>query len=63
VILAILAMSSLIWVAVDQFDISPQEMWDLFAATAIGAGGIIVLAAVAVLALVGLRKLSNRDRD
>jgi len=49
--------------AVDQFDISPQEMWDLFSATAIGAGGIIVLAGVCILLLAGLKKMSRRNRD
>ena len=63
IILAILAMSSLVWMAVDQFDISPREMWELFFATAIGAGGIIVLAAVFVLVMAGFKKLSKRNRD
>ena len=55
-------MSSLIWVAIDQFDIPVEDMLSLFYATAIGAGGIILAAAIFVFLMAGLRKLSGRDR-
>ena len=63
VILAVLAMGSLVWVAIDQFGISPQEMLSLFFVTAIGVGAIIVLAAVGVTVLNVVRKLKNQQRD
>ena len=63
VILAVLAMGSLVWVAIDQFGISPQEMLSLFFVTAIGVGVIIVLAAVGVTLLNVVRKLKNQQRD
>jgi len=62
IVLGVLAMSSLIWAAIDQFGISPQVMLDLFIATAIGAGGIILAAAIVVALIVGVRKLSARIR-
>ncbi|MBE9537946.1 MAG: hypothetical protein IMF06_02635 [Proteobacteria bacterium] len=66
IIIAMLAMSSLIWAAIDQFGISPQVMLDLFLATAIGTGGIILAAAIVVALVAGLKKLAGRkqgDRD
>ncbi len=63
IVLAVLAMSSLIWAAIDQFGISPQEMLDLFLATAIGAGGIILAAGIVVALGLGLRKLINRKNN
>lgn len=63
VILAVLGMSSLIWVAIDQFALSPDEMLNLFYATAIGAGIIIGFAAVVVTLLNVLRKLRGKQRD
>jgi len=61
IILGVLAMSSLIWVAVDQFDISVDEMLSLFYATAIGAGLIILAAGTVVVIWVLLRKLTTRN--
>ncbi len=63
VILAVLAMSSLVWVAIDQFEISIEEMLSLFYVTAIGVGVIIVFAAVGVTLLNVVRKLINQYRD
>jgi len=62
IVLGVLAMSSLIWAAIDQFGISPQVMWDLFLATAIGAGGIILAAAIVVAIGAGLKKLAGRKQ-
>jgi hypothetical protein len=63
VVLGVLAMSSLIWVATDQFGLSRQEMLSLFYATVIGAGVIIGFAAIGVTLLNVLRKLRNQKRD
>ncbi len=63
VILGVLAMSSLIWVATDQFELSVEEMLNLFYATVIGAGVIIGFAAIGVTLLNVLRKLRNQKRD
>ncbi len=63
VVLGVLAMSSLIWVAIDQFGLSRQEMLNLFYATVIGAGVIIGFAAIGVTLLNVLRKLRNQKRD
>lgn len=63
VILGVLAMSSLVWVAIDQFELSLEEMLSLFYATAIGVGVIIGFAAVGVALLNLLRKLRDKQRD
>ena len=63
VVLGVLAMSSLIWVAIDQFGLSRQEMLSLFYATVIGAVVIIGFAAIGVTLLNVLRKLRNQKRD
>ena len=63
VVLAVLAMASLIWVAVDQFGISRQEMTELFLGTVLVAVLAIGCAAVAVLLWSGLRKFLYRDED
>jgi len=56
------ALGAFIWAAVDQFDISLDEMAGLFLGTLWVAGGIILGAAVFVIAVVGLRKLlQGRD--
>jgi hypothetical protein len=63
VILSVLAMSSLIWVSIDQFELSLEEMLTLLYATAIGAGVIIGFAAIVVTLLNVLRKLRSQERD
>ena len=63
IVLAVLAMASLIWVAIDQFGISQREMTELFVGTVLIAVLVILCAAVVVLLWVGLRKLLRRDED
>jgi hypothetical protein len=63
VILGVLAMSSLIWVATDQFELSVEEMLSLFYVTAIAVGAVIGFAAVGVTLLNVLRKLRNQKRN
>ncbi len=63
VVLGVLAMSSLIWVAIDQFGLSRQEMLNLFYVTAIAVGAVIGFAAVGVTLLNMLRKLRNHKRN
>ena len=63
VILGVLAMSSLIWVATDQFELSVEEMLNLFYVTAIAVGAVIGFAAIGVTLLNVLRKLRNQKRN
>ena len=63
IVLAVLAMASLIWVAIDQFGISHREMTELFLGTVLVAVLVILCAAVVVLLWVGLRKLLRRDQE
>ena len=63
IVLAVLAMASLIWVAMDQFGISRQEMTELFIGTVLIAVLAITCAAVLTLLWVGLRKLLRRGED
>ncbi len=62
IILSVVAMSSLIWAAIDLFGIEPQVMLDLFYATAIGAAGIVVTAGIVVAGVAGLKKLLELRR-
>jgi membrane protein DedA with SNARE-associated domain len=60
-ILGVLALASLVWVAVDQFDIPLEDMAWLLFYTVVVVLGIIVVAAVAVAAMIGLKKLLGKD--
>jgi hypothetical protein len=62
-VLGVLAMASLIWVAMDQFGISPGEMSELFLATLLVLGLVIAAAAVVVLFWMALRKLLRRNSE
>lgn len=62
-ILGVLAMSSLIWVATDQFELSVEEMLSLFYVTAIAVGAVIGFAAIGVTLLNVLRKLRKQKRN
>ena len=63
IVLAVLAMASLIWVAMDQFGITQREMTELFVGTLLIAALVICCAAIVVLLWVGLRKLLRRGED
>ena len=61
VLLAVMAMAALIWVAMDQFGISRQEMTELFLGTVLAALLIIICAGAITLLWMGLRKLLHRE--
>ena len=61
IVLGVLALATLLWAAVDQFGLSWEEMAELFLATLLVVGGVIVLAALVALLWVGLRRLLGGD--
>ena len=61
IVLAVLAMAALVWVAMEQFGISRQEMTGLFLGTVLVAAAVIASAAVMALLWITLRKLLRRD--
>ncbi len=61
VLLGVAAMACLVWAAVDQFGLSWSEMLDLFLATLLALGVVIVAAALTVGVWIGLRRLLRRD--
>jgi TRAP-type C4-dicarboxylate transport system permease small subunit len=64
VLLGLAAMGVLIWAAIDQFELSAQEMTELFLGTLWVMGGTIVFAAVfATLWIVLRRLLRSRDKQ
>lgn len=63
ILLAVLAMASLIWVAIEQFGISEREMTELFVGTVLIAVLVIFCAAIIAMLWIGLRKLLRRDED
>jgi hypothetical protein len=56
-------MGGLVWTAMDQFDIPREVMLELFLATALGAGLVILAAGLAAALLIGLRKWLSRRGD
>lgn len=63
ILLGICAMAALIWVAVQQFGISRQEITQLFLGTVLVALLVIAGAALMTVLWVGLRRLLRRSRD
>jgi len=64
VLLGIAAMAALVWSAIDQFDLAPQEMLSLFMGIVIAIVSVIALAAVCAGLWVSLRSLlRGRSRD
>ena len=61
IVLAVLAMAALVWVAMEQFGISRQEMMGLFLGTVLVAAAVIASAAVMAVLWITLRKLLRRD--
>ena len=61
IILGVLAMATLLWAAIDQFGLSYEEMAELFLATLLAVGAVIVLAALVALLWIGLRRLLGDD--
>jgi len=62
ILLGVLALSTLIWVAVDQFDIPREDMAWSMVYTLVVVLGIIVSAAVAVGIWLGVRRLLGKKR-
>jgi hypothetical protein len=60
ILLGILALGTLVWVAVDQFGVPPGDMADLFLATLLVVSLVIGAAALVALLWVGLRRLRQR---
>ena len=61
IVLAVLAMAALVWVAMEQFGISRQEMAGLFLGTVLVAAAVIASAAVMAVLWITLRKFLRRD--
>ena len=61
IVLAVLTMAALVWVAMEQFGISRQEMAGLFLGTVLVAAAVIASAAVMAVLWITLRKFLRRD--
>lgn len=59
--LAIAAMGALVWVVVDQFDISRDEVMVLATSAVLVVGAIILCAALLAGVWVALKKLTDED--
>lgn len=60
IILGVAAMGALVWVAMEQFGISRQEMSGLFLGTLLAVAIVIGAAAAVVMLWMGLRRLMRR---
>lgn len=56
-LLGVAAMGVLVWVVVDQFDIDPREMLELFLGVLLASGMLMLAAAVTALLWTFLSKL------
>ena len=63
IFLGVAAMGMLIWSAMDQFDISRQEMLSLFIATVLTILAVILSAAIMAGVWIGIRKLLRRTES
>ncbi len=57
IVLGIACLATLVWAAVDQFGVDPKTLFELALGTVLGVLLIIVLAAVFVAVIQGLRRL------
>jgi hypothetical protein len=62
IVLGVMAMAALVWVAMDQFGISRQEMTGLFLGVVLVAVLVVLCAGVVALLWVTLRKWVRRDQ-
>ena len=60
-LLGVAALGSLVWVAVDQFGISWEEMLELFLGTLILVGVVMVVAGLFAGAWLGIRRLLGKN--
>ncbi len=63
IFLGIAAMGTLVWAAIDQFDIPAEEMLDLFLLAALAIFVVIVAAGVTVAVWQGLKYLLEGRRN
>ncbi len=61
IFLGVAAMALLVWSAMDQFDLSRQEMLNLFVGTVLVVLAVVVSAAICAGAWIGVRKLTERS--
>lgn len=62
-VLGILAMAALVWAAIDQFGLSPQEMGELFLGVVLVVVTVIAVAAFMVFLWIALRRIFSRADD
>lgn len=62
VLLGVLAMAALVWVAVDQFGISREQITELFLGTVLVVAVVIALAGVLVALWMALRRVLQRRK-
>ncbi|MGB1141531.1 MAG: hypothetical protein ACPG1A_11570 [Halioglobus sp.] len=65
-LLGVAAMGALVWVVIDQFNLDPQEMFELFLTVLLASGVMMLLAALVALLWIGIRRLARgaeRDRE
>ena len=62
-LVGVFCLAALLWIAVRQFAVSPEELLQLLLATALVALLVIALAGFAALAWVGVRNLLRGRRE
>ncbi len=62
-LLGVAAMGVLVWVVVDQFDIDPREMLELFLGVLLASGLLMVAAAATALLWTLVRRVARRREE
>jgi uncharacterized membrane protein YbhN (UPF0104 family) len=62
-VISVFCLAALLWLAVRQFGVSPEELLELFVVTSLVVLLVIALAGIAALLWVGLRKILRGRRE
>ncbi len=62
-VISVLCLAALLWLAIRQFGVRPEELLELFIAAGLAVLLVIALAGIAALLWVGLRKLLRGRRE
>ena len=62
-VISVFCLAALLWLAVRQFGVRPEELLELFIAAGLAVLLVIAVAGIAALLWVGLRKLLRGPRE
>lgn len=60
-LIGLLALATMVWAAVEQFDVPAREMWEHFLGSVLVVVLVILVSGLALALWLGLRRLLRRD--